>query len=491
MNANKSLWLHDYNIKSFEPLTSNMEADIVVIGAGLCGLLTAYMLKDTGQKIVIIDAGKIASGTSANNTAKITAQHGIMYKELFDKDESAARLYKKVCTDAIENYKKIITENNILCDYRECDALVYSIDEEYAKKIVDEYEIATQLGFDAYLTDTIEPNINVVNALGYKKQATFHPVKFMNEIVRLLEISGVKIYENTTAIDIEDDIVETEDGWEIRASHIVMATHFPFFKIKGLYSLKMQQERSYIVALSGINKKIENMYIDAYEYGYSFKQHGEYLLVCGQDHKTGEDEGEDRFKELEEYAKYLYPESQIACRWAAQDCMTLDNMPYIGKYSTLMPNCYVATGFKKWGITLSMVAANTIKDMIINRVNEESNLFSPSRFKIGSTKKLVEFATDSGVAFVKGHNNVFGISSELKLAKGDGVVMQHNNIKLAIYRGEDDKLTCVSAVCSHLGCVVKFNKSEKTWDCPCHGSRYDINGNVIEGPALEPLKKLF
>ena len=489
MNFEKSLWLQDYNIKPFERLSSDIEADVVVIGAGLCGLLTAYLLKDTGYKIVVVDAAKVASGTSANNTGKITAQHGLIYKKLYDKDQNIARLYKKVCSEAINDYKRIIEENGIDCDYRECDAVVYSKDEEYAQKILEEYEIAIQLGFEAYMTDNIELNINAVNALGYKKQATFHPVKFMNHIVKILLNSGVSIYENTTVIDVDDNIVETESGFEIKATNIVMATHFPFFKLKGLYPVKMIQERSYIVALSGISNEIKNMYIDAFDYGYSFKQHGEYLLVCGQDHKTGEDNGIDRFNALIEYAISIWPQAYVAYKWAAQDCMTIDDLPYIGRYSAGMPNCFVATGFKKWGINLSMVAANIIKDMILNRVNAESEIFSPSRLKLNS--KLFEFAADSGSTFIRGRNSILGTKIVQSLKKGEGVVIQHKSTNLAIYRGEDDKLTCISALCSHLGCVVKFNKSEKTWDCPCHGSRFDINGNVIEGPATEPLKKYF
>lgn len=491
MIENKSLWLKDYDIRTFEPLTSDIEADVCIIGAGLCGLLTAYYLKDTGMKIVIIDANKIASGTSANNTGKITAQHGIMYKQLFDASESDARLYKKVCMDAITDYKKIIDENGVDCDFRIADAIVYSTDEDTAQNILDEFLVAKEIGFDAYLTDKIEPDIKIINALGYKNQATFHPVKFMNQIVRILENSGVKIYENTAAKDIDDNTVYTVNGNEIRATHIVMSTHYPFFKIKGLFPLKMYQSRSYVVALSGAERKIDGMYVDANEYGYSIKQHGAYILVCGEDHKTGDEEGIDRFNELESYAKCLFQGSTVSYRWAAQDSITVDNLPYIGKYQSSMPYVYVATGFKKWGLALSMVAANTFKDLILNRVNSESELFSPSRFKLSSTAKLFEFAADSGVSFVKGHINIGGVSSQVNLERGEGTVIQHKNIKLAVYRGEDDKLSCISAVCSHVGCVVNFNKSEKTWDCPCHGSRFDINGNALEGPAVLPLKKYF
>lgn len=491
MDTNKSLWLKDYDIKVFEPLSSDIETDVCIIGAGLCGLLTAYLLKDTGMKIVIIDANKVASSTSAKNTGKITAQHGIMYKQLFDLSESDARLYKKVCMDAITDYKNIIDENGIDCDFRIADAIVYATDEETAKDVLDEFLIAKEIGFDAYLTDKIEPDIKIINALGYKDQATFHPVKFMNEIVKILEKSGVKIYENTAAQDIDDNTVYTVNGNEIRATHIVMSTHYPFFKIKGLFPIKMYQSRSFLLALKGINNKINNMYIDANEFGFTFKQHGDYLIFGGEDHQTGYENGEDKFQILQDYAKRLYPQAEVAYKWAAQDSITIDNLPYIGKYQSSMPYVYVATGFKKWGITLSMVAANTFKDLILNRVNSHSELFSPSRFKLSSTAKLFEFAADETASFVKGRINIGGVSSEVKLERGEGAVIQHKNVKLAVYRDEDDKLSCISAVCSHLGCIVNFNKSEKTWDCPCHGSRFDTNGNVLEGPAILPLKKYF
>ena len=487
---NNSLWLQDINIKAFEKLSKNIETDVVIVGAGLCGLLTAYLLKDTGLKIVVIDANKVANGTSANNTAKITAQHGLIYKELFDRDEDVARLYKKACLDALENYKKIIEENKIECDYRECDAFVYSRNEEYEKKIIDEYNVVKELGFDAYITAKTELDFQVFNALAFRHQATFHPVKFMNEIVRLLLISGVIFYENTVAVDLTEDAVITKDGFEIIANKIVVASHYPFLKVKGLFPIKMRQERSHVIALSGTNKILEGMYIDANDMGYSFKQHGDLLIIAGQDHKTGDDEYENRYDELEEFSKKLWPESSIVYRWSAQDCMTLDNLPYIGTYGTL-PNCYVATGFKKWGICFSMVAANIINDMIIGRVNAESEIFSPNRFKLSSAKKFFEFATDSSMTFIKGHTNPLGITNDFSLKKGEGVVIRHNGTKLGIYRDLDDKLTCISAVCSHLGCVVEFNSTEKTWDCPCHGSRFDINGKVIEGPAYDNLKKYF
>lgn len=473
----ESVWNSGFNFKKRETLNKNIECDIAIIGAGIAGLLTAYMLNKSGRDVVIIEAKSIGSGNIKNTTAKITSQHDLIYNNLIKEfGEEKARQYAKANELAITKYKEMINQEEIECDFEEKDAYVYSLDK--IKPLEDEYEAAKKLGIDAELVNKLDLPFEVQGALKFKHQAQFNPLKLLKGISE-----DLTIYENTRATDIKENIVVTNGG-EIRANHIVVATHYPFLNTPGYYFMRMHQERSYVLALENA-QYVDGMYIDNDKKGYSFRNYKNLLLFGGISQRAGENEKGGAYDELRRAAKELYPDSIEKYHWSAQDCMTLDNIPYIGQYSSKTPNLYVATGFKKWGMTSSMVAAMIINDMILEIENDFSEIFDPKRFDISASMKNA--AND----IMKTTKNFIAQRIHIpeehvgNIQKGQGGIIEYKGEKTGVYKDEQGNIFTVSTKCPHLGCELHWNADELTWDCPCHGSRFDYKGNWLESPATK------
>ena len=471
----ESVWNSGFNFRKRETLSNNIECDVAIIGAGIAGLLTGYMLNKSGREVVIIDAKCIGSGNTKNTTAKITSQHDLIYNNLIKEfGEEKARQYAKANELAIKKYREIIEEEKIDCDFEEKDAYVYSLNE--VENLEEECKGAKKLGIDAELMSEVSLPLKVKGALKFKNQAQFNPLKFLNPISEKLNI-----YENTMAIDIKDNVIITSGG-RINANHIVVATHYPFLNIPGYYFMRMHQERSYVIALENA-QDVKGMYIDSDENGYSFRNYKDLLLLGGVAQRTGENEYGGAYDELREVAKKFYPNAIEKYHWSAQDCVTLDNIPYIGHYSTKTPNLYVETGFKKWGMTSSMVAAMIISDMICGKENDFSEIFSPSRFDMSASMKNA--ANDLVVTaknFVAQRINIPEENVQ-NILKGHGAIVEYKGEKAGVYKDEEENIYAISTKCPHLGCELHWNNDELTWDCPCHGSRFDYRGNWVESPA--------
>lgn len=377
----ESVWNSEIDFRKREALDKNIKCEVLIIGAGMAGMLTAYMLNKSGKEVVVIDARRIASGVTKNTTAKITCQHDLIYDKLIKEfGEEGARQYAKANILAIERYKEIIDKENIDCDFERKDAYLYSLDN--IKSLEDEYNAAKKLEIDAEIVDKVELPFEIKGALKFKNQAQFNPLKFLKSISEKLTI-----YENTTALDItEKNTVVTKEGVEITAEEIVVATHYPFLNTPGYYFMRMHQERSYVLALENA-QVLNGMYKGIDKNAYSFRNYKNLLLFGGAVHRVGENEKGGAYEELRKAAKQFYPDSIERFHWSAQDCMTLDDIPYIGHYSSKTPNIYVETGFKKWGMTNSMVAAMIISDMILEKENDFSEIFSPKRFDMSASMK--------------------------------------------------------------------------------------------------------
>lgn len=478
----ESVWISDFNFRKRETLSKNIECDIVVIGAGIAGLLTAYTLSKAKRNVVVIDAKSTGSGVIKNTTAKITSQHDLIYNNLIKEfGQEKARQYAKANELAIKKYKEIINEEKIECDFEEKDAYVYSLDN--IKPLEDECKAAKKLGIDAEVVNNVELPFKVKGALKFKHQAQFNPLKFLKPISEKLII-----YENTTAVDIKENLVITKNG-EIKANHIVVATHYPFLNVPGYYFMRMHQERSYVIALENA-QDVEGMYIDNDKNGYSFRNYKNLLLFGGVSQRTGENEAGGAYDELRRVAKELYPNSIEKYHWSAQDCITLDNIPYIGYYSSKTPNFYVATGFKKWGMTSSMVSAMIISDIILERENDFSEVFSPKRFDMSASMKNA--ANDIIITtknFIAQRIDIPEENLE-SIQRGHGGIIEYKGEKAGVYKDKEGKIFTVSTKCTHLGCELHWNADELTWDCPCHGSRYDYKGNWIESPTTKCLNNI-
>ena len=428
--------------------------DVIVIGAGMAGLLTAYYLQQEGKDVLILEAKEIASGQTGRTTAKITSQHGMKYTELTDKiGRETACLYAKANEEAIDQYEELIRKEAIACHFERVSSYLYTRDENKIPDLKREADLAFLYDINAHFTKETELPFEVAGAVCFENQAQFDADSFVEELAFKL-----KIKENSKVIKIRGNkcIVEYNCKTErYRADNIIVTTHYPFKNIPGFYFLRQHQERSYVAALSGC-EKVRDMYYGIDDDGISFRQKGDLLLFGSGSRRTGEHTCVDSYHKILEQTRSYYSNAKIENVWSAQDCMPHDGIPFIGRYSIFTPHMYVATGFQKWGMSTSMVAAQILRDKICGRRNEYSKVFSPWRLHIRAGWR--DFWKDTMVS-IKG------------LFRG-------------IWKG---KILKEVPCCTHLGCGLHFNREEQTWECACHGSRFDADGNVCDNPAERKL----
>ncbi len=477
----ESVWIDSCKLKKREVLNKDIKTNTIIIGAGIAGILIGYMLKQNNIDVVLIDAEEMLSGNTKNTTAKITSQHDLIYDKLISEfGEEKARQYAKANELAIKKYKEIIQKRNIDCDFEEKSAYIYSLNEvENLKKEVD---AANKVGICAEFVEDANLPFKIKGAVKFNNQAQFNPLKFLKDISK-----DLLIYENTRALEIKENLVVTNRG-NINAENIVVATHYPIMNTPGYYFMRMHQERSYVIALENA-QDLNGMYIDVDKNGYSFRNYKDLLLLGDIGQRTGENEKGGSYDKLRKIARELYPNSIEKYHWSAQDCMTIDKIPYIGRYSEDTPNVYVATGFNKWGMTTSMVSAMIISDMILGKENDFSEIFSPNRFDLSlSIKNLATDMIETTKNFIA--QKIYIPSSQIEHIKnGHAGIVEHNGEKVGVYKDNDGKEFIVSTKCPHLGCQLAWNADELTWDCPCHGSRFDYKGKLIGSPSTKNLEK--
>ena len=429
----ESIWTKTAMRPTFKKLQGDISMDVLVIGGGMAGILCAYILKERGIPCVLVEAERICGGITKNTTAKITLQHGLIYDETarrFGMD--GARLYYKAQNKALEKYRQLCQK--ISCDYEDQPSFVYS--QKDLRKLEREAEVLNRIGCPADLVRSLPLPVSALGAVRIPRQGQFHPLKFAFHLAK-----DLPIYEHTKVKRLSCGTAFT-DGGRIQFQKAIVATHFPFINKHGSYFLKLYQHRSYVLALENA-PDVHGMYVDEDEKGLSFRNHQGLLLLGGGSHRTGKQGG--NWKELEAFAHKYYPQAKILNRWATQDCMTLDDIPYIGPYSARTPNLFVATGCNKWGMTSSMVAAQILGDMVEEKENEYAAVFSPSR------------------------------------------TLLRPQLFLNIVESAMGLLTPTAPRCPHLGCALKYNPVEHSWDCSCHGSRFMEDGKLIDNPARKNL----
>ncbi|HKL79201.1 MAG TPA: FAD-dependent oxidoreductase [Mobilitalea sp.] len=462
-------------------MTEEISTEVAVIGGGLAGVLVAYQLQKQGVPVVVLECREVGSGMTKNTTAKITSQHGLIYRKLIMyKGEERAWEYARANQEAIDNYDNIIKELQIDCDYEIKSNYIYTLDDEL--KIRQEVESALQLGLPAVFTKDTTLPFKVKAAIRFDQQAQFHPLKFLDAVAEKLII-----YENTRVTEIHKDGLIVTDKGKIKAKKIVIATHYPFINVPGYYFFRLHQERYYLSALESHDMesrfRLDGMYLDADPDGFTFRNYKDYLLLGSGNHRAGEYQPLDAYARIERAAKKWYPEAKIVYTWSNQDCMTPDTIPYIGKYSVRTPNIYVATGFNKWGMTSAMVAAMIISERIGGRNHAYQKVFNPRRMMLSGSRVLVKDAAITTISLLSEYMNI--PHNRLKdIGKGKAGVVKYNGQRVGVYRDEEDKYYFVTTKCPHLGCKLEWNQNELTWDCPCHGSRFDYRGNMINNPAM-------
>lgn len=432
--CDNSIWENNLDRNSFPSLKEDIKTDVLIIGGGITGILLAHFLHNRGVDYVLVEKERIFSGVTNNTTAKITVQHGLIYQKLLKSfGIDIARGYYNANNRALEHYKTLCRD--IECDFEFKDNFVYSTDD--ISKIHKELEALNELGIEAAFSSKLPLPVKNEGAVCFKQQAQFNPLKFLNAISQ-----NLNIYEHTKVLEMVGNTAKTPFG-SIKADRVAVCTHFPFINKHGLYFLKMYQHRSYVLALKGA-QKVGGMYVDEDNKGLSFRNYGDVLLLGGGGHRTGKQGG--GYAELRRFANKNYKNAKEIAHYATQDCETLDSVAYIGHYSNMTDNLFTATGFNKWGMTTSMVAAELLSDILTDTANEFAEIFNPSR-SILRPQLIV---------------NAFETTVNL--------------------------LTPTTKRCPHLGCALKWNKQEHSFDCACHGSRFSENGKLLNGPATDDIK---
>lgn len=427
----RSIWDHATRHTSFAALDGDVKTDVLIVGGGIAGILCAHKLKEAGVDCLVVEADRIGGGVTHDTTAKITIEHGLLYHKLIQRfGEKSARLYLEAQRDACRDYARLCRD--IDCDYEVKDAYVYSLSDR--TKIENEVAALRRLGIQAESTDVEALPIKTAGAVRVDAQAQCHPLKLLYAIA-----ADLPICEHTKVMEYTQGKVITNHG-TIRYRKMIVATHFPIFNKHGGYFLKLYQHRSYVLALKGA-QEVNGMYVDEADTGLSFRNYGDMLLLGGGGHRTGKQGG--CWQELEQLAKEWYSGAEIVGRWAAQDCMSLDGISYIGQYARSTPDIYVATGFNKWGMTNAMVAATILRDRICRKANPYAEVFSPTR------------------------------------------PMWHPQLAVNAFESTVGLLTPWAPRCPHLGCALKYNRAEHSWDCACHGSRFDEDGRLLDNPATD------
>lgn len=427
----ESLWERHAPQIQFDPLDGSQSTDVLIIGGGIAGILCAHKLQNAGVDCMLVEAKNICGGITKSTTAKITLQHGLIYDKMIKRfGEAKARLYAQAQRQASDAYTQLCQA--VDCDYESRDSYVYTLNAP--NKIDKEVSALNRIGIDADFSDGHELPFPIAGAVRVKHQAQFHPLKFLYAIAK-----DLPIFEHTKVAELMPHKAKTIHG-EISYKKLIIATHFPMLNKHGFYPLKLYQHRSYVIALKGA-RNVRGMYVDESDTGLSLRSYGDLLLLGGGGHRTGKKGG--CWQELEEFANQHYKNADIVGRWATQDCMTLDGIPYIGQYAKSTPDVFVATGFNKWGMTSAMVAADILCDLVREKANPYAAVFDPSRNVLHP--QLAVNAFDSLVGL----------------------------------------LTPTTPRCPHLGCALKYNRAEHTWDCPCHGSRFTEHGELLDNPATD------
>jgi len=496
----ESYW-QEVSLPSFDALTEDISVDVAIVGGGITGITAGYLLKKEGINVAILEAGKMLNGTTGHTTAKVTAQHSLIYDEFIAHfGEEKAKLYYQSADNSLKFIKNLVQEKNIDCDFSEEDAYIYATTDEYANKIKKEAEAYKKLGIDGELHTSIPFDISIKQALSMKRQAQFHPLKYLKQLALDFIEAGGLIYERTTATDIEEenDIpkIITRDGYKVTCKHVIISSHFPFFDKEGMYFARMYPERSYVIAVKADKDYPGGMYVSGDNPVRSLRYtpvNGESLiLIGGENHQTGQ--GPDtltHYQELEAFAEKTFGIKEYAYRWSTQDLITLDKLPFIGPITAQKPNILVATGYRKWGMTNGTTAAILLADTILEKENPYRDLFSPTRpNKADPTiKKFISINADVAGHLLKGKLQYLPTDPS-HLQNDEGAPVMYNGERAGAYRDQDGKLHIVDTTCTHLGCECEWNHGDRTWDCPCHGSRYSYDGEVIEGPTTKPLRRI-
>ncbi len=496
-----SLWLKDGIATNIPELEEDIDCDVCVVGAGITGITTAYRLHESGLKVVLIDKQEPINLASGNTTAKFTFQHYLIYSEILKKyDLERAELYYQSQVEGLNYVRSLIDKHNISCDFKETSSIIYAENEKEFDELLEEKSAYEQLNIPHEIINEIPLNIKAIGGLKVDSQFELNPVKYLDFLLSYLLENGVHIFKNTEAKILVKDgdglKVGTESENIIRCKNLVISTAYPFFGGNGYYFSRLEALRSYLLAFP-INKPLEDNYMmisnseSPYSIRFSHTDGIDYLLVGGQGHKVGQADSEiDSYKRLLDFARTNFGVSYPAFRWSAQDYRSVDMVPYIGYLTNKYENIFVATGFNKWGMSNGSFAGLLITDLINGVESPYEELYDPSRGEIkGNLGSFIKANINVAKELIKGKV----VPDEVDLddiANDEGGIIKYDGKRVAAYRDSSGELFLSDSTCTHLGCELEYNNAERSFDCPCHGSRFNYDGKVIEGAAKEDLKKI-
>jgi len=475
----------------FPALSGNIEVDVAIIGGGIVGVTTARLLKDRGLKVAVVEGRRVGRQVTGKSTAKMSSQHGATHYQDLEKTfgEDKARLYAEAQEAGIRRISELAERYAIDSDIEPMPAFTYTQDESYVSKLEKEVEVAKRLGLPATLTRDTGLPFDVLQAMRWDGQAQFHPVKYVAGLAATVPGNGCHVFEDSRAIDYAPDRVVTERGTVI-ARHVVMATHLPLGQV-GLYYATNAPHAEPVIA-APIRGSLTGMYKNAKQPGRSIRTHrGEdgrtWAVVAGSHYKPGET-GKEResLADIERWLVETFDTGPIEYRWINEDYAPIDGAPFIG-WSSRKHGYLVATGFDAWGISNGTVAAEIIADLATGKENRWLEIFDARRVKpIAGAPDFVKENLSVAAHLVGGYLGGKAKSYE-ELGSGEAAILKIDGDNVAAFRDEQGTLHAVSAVCTHMGCLVGWNDTDRTWDCPCHGSRFELSGEVIHGPATKPL----
>jgi glycine/D-amino acid oxidase-like deaminating enzyme/nitrite reductase/ring-hydroxylating ferredoxin subunit len=489
---NPSLWIATTEVTDYPALAQDVTTDVIVIGSGITGLTIARQLAGHGTRVVVLEARRLASGVTGFTTAKVTALHGATYHELTETwGEETASVYAEANQAGLAKIRELVAMDHIDCNLQEAAAYTYAESPDHVEQIEKEAEAARAAGLDATLVSESELPFPIARAVRLGGQAHFHPRRYCLGLAGAVTDAGGLIFEQSPVVDIDygNLVATTAGGAKATARAIVLATQIPFVK-RGSHYARMSVSRSYAIALRPKVAPIEHMYLSVDQPTRSLRCTDDgHLIVGGEGHPVGADEDTSaRYAALEKWAEKWFPESTIEYQWSAQDYLTVDRLPYIGQLALGTERVFVATGFAKWGMTTGTAAAMLITDLIEGNPNPWAKTFDSTRLSLVQGGRRLVAGGASFVGHLVGDRlHTLTRPNADELEPGHGAIVDLNGAKVAAFRDDDGGLHAVSATCPHLGCQVAFNTAERSWDCPCHGSRFDVSGQVLQGPAVRGL----